>query len=787
MRVLGIKMLRDLGRLWVQALAVALVMACGVATLILAVGAYRSLEETREAYYDRYRFGHVFAQATRAPLALERRIAALRDVAAVEARIMKPVLLDVEGMSEPATGMAISVPDRRALRVNRLYLRRGRLPGPGRLDEVAVNERFAAAHGFDPGARFEAILDGTKRSLTITGTVLSPEFVYAMSPGDLVPDDRRFALLFMSEDALAGAFDLAGAFNAVSLRLLPGTSERAVIESLDDLLAPYGGTGAYGRKDQMSNAFLDGELTQLKSMARYIPLAFLLVAAFLIHMVLGRLIALEREQIGLLKALGYGRLAIGWHYLEFVFVIAAAGIVMGFIAGTWLGRSLTRLYAEFYSFPFLIFRQSAEIYGLAAAVSLVFALAGGVRAVQEVLALPAAVAMQPPAPSRYRRLPGEAVGLLKPFSQLTVMALRHLVRRPVRAFFTSLGISLAGALLVVASFTVDSVTFMIDAVFFRADRQDASILFASPAPPRALQAVARLPGVLRAEPFRALPVVLRNGQRHRRLTVFGKTDDMRLSRILDPNLRPIVPAAGGLAIGERVAELLDLRIGNLVEVETLEGRRRRLSLPVVDVVQSYLGLTVFATLETVDRLAGGGPRLSGVNLALDVAQLDRLYGVVKNTPVLGGIALQRVSLAKFRQTMKRNIEIMTTVYTTLAVIIAVGVVYNSARIQLSERARELASLRVLGFRRGEVSKILLIELGLIVAAAQPLAWAIGYGFAWSTALGFESDLFRIPFVIEQATFARASLVVLIAAAASALIVRRRVDRLDLIQVLKTRE
>jgi putative ABC transport system permease protein len=784
---LDIKLLRDFKRLWAQSLAVALVLACGVATLILAIGAYRSLDETRRAYYERYRFGDIFASATRAPKSLGDQIRAIPGVASAELRIVKPVLLDIADMREPATGMAVSLPKTGEPSVNAIFLRQGRLPEPSRALEVVINEDFATAHNFEPGSTFRAIMDGARSDLRVVGIALSPEYIYALGPGDMMPDDRRFGVLWMNEETLASLFDLDGAFNSVSLRVLRGTNAAAVIDALDRILAPYGGTGAYARKDQLSHAFLDGELTQLAAMSRIIPPIFLFVSAFLINMILSRLIALEREEIGLLKALGYRGLAIAWHYMKLVLLIAVVGIVIGFVAGTWLGRGMTRLYAEFYSFPFLIFRSNPDIYAIAAAISLFAAIIGAAKAVQSVLALPPAVAMRPPAPPVFKEFMGGLIARLRIFPQLTVMALRHILRWPVRAAMTMFGTALSVALLVLALFSFDSVAYMIDVIYFQADRQDATLSFSSERPTSVMPAVERLPGVLAAEPYRDLAVKLRHGPRERRLSILGKPPGTDLSRVLDLDLDPVVLPETGLALSDRVANLLGVRRGDLVEVELLEGTRRTVEVPVTAIIQSYLGLMVFMDIDALDRLAGIGPRVTGVHLAIDDSRLDALYRSVKETPSVSGVVLQTVSRQRFQETIEENLTIMISLYVTLSVIIAFGVVYNSARIQLSERARELATLRVLGFTRAEVSQVLLTELGVIVAFAQPVGWLIGYGFAVALIAGFESDLFRIPLVVSSQTFAQSSLVVLGAALVSALLVRRRIDRFDLVQVLKTRE
>ena len=351
MSALDIKLFRDVRRLWAQVLAIALVISGGVATLVLAVGSHRSLEETRIAYYERYAFADVFAQVKRAPKALIAQIAQIPGVAAVDARIAKLALLDIPGFAAPANGQFVSLPDIGEPALNRLYLREGRLPEPGHADEVVVNDSFATAHGFGPGARFSAILNGKKRELVIVGTVLSPEFIYTVGPGDLMPDDRRYAIVWMSEKALASVYDLDGAFSSISVKLQRNASEREVMSRLDALLDGYGGQAAYGRKDQTSHAWLDHELDMLENMSRTLPPIFLLVSAFLVNLTLSRLVALEREQIGLMKALGYRDGSIVLHYLKFVAFIVLIGVLIGSIVGTWLGFRITALFGDFYRAP----------------------------------------------------------------------------------------------------------------------------------------------------------------------------------------------------------------------------------------------------------------------------------------------------------------------------------------------------------------------------------------------------------------------------------------------------
>ncbi|WP_343217230.1 FtsX-like permease family protein [Hoeflea sp.] len=782
------KLVRDLARLWAQSLAVALVMACGVMTLILAMGATRALEDTRAAFYDRTRFGDVFATATRAPESLKAEIAAIDGVSAVETRIANPVIIEITGMAEPATGMLISIPDHGEPAVNRLYLRSGRLPEPGRTDEAAIIEAFAEAHGFRPGDSFDVLINGRKRHLSITGITLSPEYVYAIGPGDFVPDQKRFGVIHMHRTVLEGAYDMKGAFNSVSLTLARNADRKDVMARLDTILKPHGGTGAYDRTDHMSDAFLDTELTQLRAMAQVIPPIFLFISAFLVNMILSRLIALEREQIGLLKAVGYSNAAIAWHYSKLTLLISLVGVVIGAIAGTYLGQGMAALYGEFYSFPFLVFSQKPDLYVISMLVTFASALAGAANAITGAVRLPPAVAMRPPAPTGYHSIfSGTSEGFRLPFSQLTIMALRHLVRWPMRTALTTLGTALPVALLITSLFALDSIDHMIDTVWFRADRQDATLTFTAQASEDAIRDVSRLPGVLAAEPFRAEAATLRNGHRSRIVQIVGSDPDTDISRVLDQDFGAIKLPPAGLLLSERLAEHLDLAPGDQVEVELSDGQGRRVPVPLVGLTNSYVGLTANMSREALDRLSGQGVRISGARVIVDESRIGELYDAVKQTPAIASVALQGVSRKRFQEVIEENIGISITIYVSLAVIITFGVIYNSARIQLSERARELASLRVFGFTNAEVSKVLLTELGVMVVLAQPLGWLIGRGFSELVAKGFESDLFRIPLIINPPTYAVSSLVVLGGALVSALIVRRRIDRLDLIRVLKTRD
>lgn len=787
MSALNLKLMRDLQWMWAQALAIALVVAGGVATLVLAVGSHHSLEETRNAYYERYGFADVFAQVRRAPNSVRRQIEEVPGVAMVETRIAQLALLDIPNFREPATGQLISLPDKRSQVLNRLYMRSGRMPDPASEREVVVNEGFVSAHGFGIGSRFAAILNGRKRQLTIVGTALSPEFIFAVGPGDIMPDNRRYAVIWMPERALAGAYNLKDGFSSVAVKLLPGASEPEVIKNLDDLLERYGGRAAYGRKDQTSHAWLDHELDMLNNMSRTLPPIFLLVTAFLVNLTLGRLVALEREHIGLLKALGYTSRAAAGHYLKFVLVIALTGIAIGSAAGTWLGSYVTQIFGDFFRFPFLLFSRDASTYVIGAGLSLAASAVGAARALRDVMKLPPAVAMQPPAPPQFRRILPATFAISRVIRQTTVMALRNVVSHPARTGFTILGIAMATGILVVSLFTRDVMENLINVTFFLADRQDATMTFGERRSTDVVYDVEKLPGVLLAEPSREVAVRIRRGSVERRIILSGRTKGADLSRIIDIDLHPVVLPENGLAISSMLAQVLGVQVGDEVEIDLLEGQRRTVILPVAATVEDYFGIRALMDAGALQRLMREAPAVNSVHVSLDARLVESFYAKIKAMPVVAGLALQGFSLANFREAVALLITTMATIYAGLAAVIAFGVVYNNARISLSESARDLASLRVLGFTRAEVMQILLLELVLLTLLAQPIGWAVGYGLAWIMKTRLAGELMRVRLVVEPFTYAMASATVILAALFSTLVVRRRVYTLDLVSVLKTRD
>ncbi|MFQ5666418.1 MAG: ABC transporter permease, partial [Candidatus Binatia bacterium] len=759
MTALSRKLRRDLFHQRGQVIAIGLVVACGVAVFVTTRTAYDSLLFSQATYYAEYRFADVFSNLKRAPQAVGARIAAIPGVDAVRTRLVFDVTLDVPGVAEPATGRLVSIPERHGPMLNDLYIRRGRYIEPGRRDEVLVSEAFADANRLDVGDTLGAVLNGRWERLRIVGVALSPEYVYEIRGSDIFPDNKRFGVLWMSREAMGPAFDMDGAFNDVVLSLAPGAVEGDVIRDLDRLLDRYGGLGAYGRHDQISHRFLSDEIAENRIFGTILPAIFLGVAAFLLNVVLSRLVSLQRDQIAVLKALGYNDFSVGLHYLEFALVAVFGGAVGGSGLGLWLGAQLNQLYVEFYRFPVLRYQAGPAVVVLACGIAAAAALLGAWAAVRRALALTPAEAMRPEPPPGFRAGMLERSGLQRVLSVPVRMILRNIMRRPLRAGLSLLGIAFAVAILILGRYFVDAIQRIADVQFRIVQRDDVTVAFHDPLPARARHDIRRLPGVLVAEPYRAVPVRLRFEHRTRRTALVGLDPGTQLHRLIGRDLRPIEVPDHGVLLTTKLADLLGASRGDVLTVAVLEGQRQVRQVPVVGSVDELVGVSAYMSLPGLSRLLRDGGTVSGAFLRVDALATPRLYADLKRLPAVSGVTLRKVALASFEETLARSMGIFTSVLIVFACVIAVAVVYNAARIALSERARELASLRLLGFTRGEVSVMLLGEQAILTVLAIPLGYLIGFRLCVLLASAYQWELFRLPLFVSTTSYAFACLVV----------------------------
>ncbi len=781
------KLLRDLSRLKGQAIAVSVVMACGLMMMIMARSLIASLDGTRADYYESNRFAEVFSSLKRAPNYIVDQIAALPGVAGVQPDIAGQVTLDLPGLDEPASGLVRSLPDYGEPELNRLYLRRGRWLTPGSHGELLVGEAFALANKLEPGDTLTLLLNGKRQQFQIAGIVLSPEYIFESRPGAALPDNRTYGIFWMPYKEVATAWDLYGAFNHVSLALAPGAKTESVITALDRLLKPYGGIGAYGRKDHPSHIRVSDEIRVLTILSIGFPAIFLSVAAFMTNAVLSRLLNLQREQIAILKAFGFTNQQIIVHYLKFAGVIALGGCVGGAIGGNLLGRWMVKLYEIFFRFPNLAFRLDHSAVVLALGIGIVAVVAGVFSSVRRAAKLPPAEAMRPEPPANFRPSLLERMGLGRLFSHSFRIAVRNLERKPTQALFTIAGLALATGLLIIPNTLKSGIADILDNQWDVVQRQDLNLGVAEPSSVRIIHELERLPGVIGVEPARSVAVRLHFQGRNRQIGLRSLEVAAQHSRALDQSGREITPEPGSLILSAKLADVLGARVGDDIIVESLEGRRPVRPFRLAALAEDFTGITAYLDRSSINRFLGEGDVISGASITIDMTRRAEFLHAIKTIPRISWIAIKETMRTSFRETTARMMGMLTTLYLSMAVIVAFGVIYNNARISLAERSRELATLRVIGMTQREVGAVIVIELGILALIAVPLGLLLGTGFASVIIHSINTETVRVPLVFTSYTYTFAVLVVGLASIVSSLVVLRKLKQLDLIGALKAPE
>lgn len=799
MAALNRKLARDLAHQRWQALSIALVVASGVAAYVCIRGAYDSLQGARDHYYARTRFADVWVTLARAPARVADELERIEGVAVVYPRIARAALMPLPDSPEPVAARVVSLPEHGAPPLCDLHLTEGRLPDPGRADEAALLDVFAQHRGIRLGDRVPLVLDGARRDVRVVALASSAEYVVASQEG-IVPGEDRFAVVWMREPVLAAAFDLEQSFDEVLLGLdlehsdrdvaafgVEGVHERAILHAVDAVLEPYGGRGAIPRRRQLSHYALAGELEQLSGMATTVPALFLFVAAFLLNVSLSRMIELQRPEIAVLKSLGYTAWEIGSHYLAFALLIAGVGGALGIAGGVWMGNGIIDLYLEFFRLPGEAFELTLRLVVVGLAVSFGSAVAGGIVAVRRITALAPADAMRPPTPASYRRSAISSGPWMRLLEMAGTIVLREAERSPVRVLLSAVGIAFAVGIMVVGRFQGDVITPLIEEVFEHGMREDLSVELIRPAPRQALGELAHLPGVLRVEGMRRVIARVSREGRHRDVPMLAAGDDTIMRLVVEEHGTVVETPEEGVVLTRKLAEVLGVAVGGEVDLEIQDGQRPRARLRVVGLADEMFGLWAHVSATTMSRILHEEPSFDVALLRIDDARLPELRAALSRYPGVAQIVRRRSIIESFHRQTGRSIEVMTAFMTFFAAVIAIGVVYNNMRVTLSMRARDLATMRVLGFSRREVGSVLFGEMILHLLVGVPVGLALGRWFAELMMGTIDPERYRWPLVIAPSTYAYAALTVIVSSLLCWLFVRRRLDQLDLVAVLKTRE
>ncbi|WP_246837810.1 ABC transporter permease [Leptospira bouyouniensis] len=777
---LNLKLLRDLKSISLQGLTVGLVIAAGLSYFSASWSSYISLLQAKEQFYSKHSLCDGFVYLNRAPNFIERKIAALPGITSFETRIAKEIVLDFPTEVYPSAAQLLSLTDH----INTIYLTKGSLPKQNQ--EVVISESFAKANDLEPGAELSTIIGGKRVLLTVTGIGLSPEYVYVFRPGNPLPDDKHFGIFWMKREAIEANFNFESSFNQVIFQLTKDPLDRKrTLHDLDLLLEEYGGLGAKERKFLPSESFLNDEFRQLRTTAVFLPGIFLAIAAFLLHIISNRLITKEREQIATLRALGYTSLQIVFHYLKLITFITSISSLLGIFIGYLLGNAMTNLYGEFYKFPHLIpiFPPLLVLFTLFFGI-----LIGGIGtlfSLYGIIKLDPAQAMRPAPPGKYSIAFWES--WITDLQTIQRMVLRNLFKRPMRTLLTILGLSTSIMIMIIGNFIQDTVGSLLDLQFNIIQRESLTLTFRNPIPESVLFELKEMDGVFVAEGQRSIPIKLTKDRNNKDIVLTGLPEDSELRKILGKDLKPIQIPISGIMVNQDLAKRMNIKIGETIQIETLDGEKKKFAVQVTSLANEILGQGVFINKENLNRILEEGNLINIALLKTDPNKDIELIKEFKDDPLVIGLFSKAAILKGFQEVMQRSLQSTSVFILIFTVIISIGVIYNTAMITLSERIYELGSLRILGFTLKEVFAIIAWELSWQILCAIPIGCIFGYQVANLILNSNETEGFKIPATIYPSTYYYSILLALITAGISYLIVFRKLKTMDLLSVLKVRE
>jgi putative ABC transport system permease protein len=806
--VLDRKLRRELKASWLLLAAVVSIIAVGVACFVSMGSAYNNLNEAKRQYYAQCRMADFSIELKKVPLAELAALAELPGVAEIRPRIQFNATVDLEdalaqrtgpglwtalkSAEEPLGGLVLSLPDRRRPIVNDIVLRRGGYFTSERKNEVIVNDAFARHYKLRPGEKIHLVLNNRRQELFIVGTAISSEFVYLLGPGAITPDPEHFGVFYLKQSYAEDVFDFDGAANQVVGLLSPEVREhpRVLLRQAEELLSPYGVFSTTSLADQPSNKYLSQEIQGLRSFGLVMPVIFFAVAALVLNVLLTRLAEQQRTVIGTLKALGYSDWQVFVHFLKFGLAVGLAGGMLGCGFGYWIAGKWTVMYRQFFEFPELEnhFYPGLQTAGLT--VSILCAAVGSIRGTRAVLKLKPAEAMRPKPPKQGGAVLLERVGWFwNRLSSGWRMVLRGVIRNRVR---TGAGIfaAMMGASILVSGFMmIEATYYLIDFQFKYILSSDVDLTFKDEQDEAALFEAAALPGVDHAEPVLNVGCTFFNGPHRRKGGITGLVAGATLTVPRDLDGRPIRIPSAGLAMSRKLAELLHLKRGDLVSFRPVKGIRSLHSVPVVEISDSYLGMSVYTDIRYLSRLIGEELALTGVQLATDQdpAHTAALYRHLKQMPKLQAVTTRADMIENLQKSLMDLMWIFILILVVFAGVVFLGSILNSSLVSLAERQREVATLRVLGYGPWQVGSLLLRESLIVTLIGTVLGMPLGYALSVLVANAYDTEMFRFPVVSSAGTWIWTVVLAVVFALVAQAAVQWVVHRMDWLEALQAKE
>lgn len=781
------KLFRDIRKSRGQFISIIIVVTIGVMFYSGINSTFRNLNNASIKYYNEYRFGDIWMDFYKAPESLTEKIRKIPYVKMVSGRLVMDSGIKIS--DEDATVRIITLPDIRENVVNDIDIKSGRYFSDDEVNQCLVEEEFFKTHNLKIGDYINPVVNGKEVKIKVIGSVKSPEFIYTLKDGgELMPDSRKFGIIYVKHSFGQEIFGVRGYINNVSLLLKEGTEPDDAIEDLKDRLRDYSITGIIDRDGQTSNRMLKSEMEGLEAVGGAFPVVFFAVAAVIIYIMMGRMVENQRIQIGVLKALGFTNNQVLFHYLSYSVFVALTGSIIGSIAGIYLGDAFTELENMYFHLPLEDLGVYPDLTVSASILTLFFCLIAGYNACKTVFRIMPSEAMKPKAPIAGKKILAERIRFIwENISNTGKMILRNIFRHKRRALLTSTGVIFSTALLLIALSMSDSVNYIIEQQYSNIMDYDIKVSFSKLINAKELNVLKNIEGVTKMEPVLETGVELQNGWRTKNTGLTGIVREPEMYRVIDKTGQPVKIPERGIVIPEKLAEDLDIKLNDRIFIKPLIPGKDKVEVIVKGIATQYIGMSIYTSIHDTNYLFGEGVVANSAVLRLkDSSYETKVKEKLKEMSAVSSVQSKSDAL----NALMSNMAMMTSaigVMILLSSVLSVAVVYNTATINIFERQRELATLKVLGFKEKEIKKLIFNENYIITAFGLITGLPFGSWFGKYMMNTFSTDFYSFPFVTKFYTFFVSVLLTIVFTVVTNMILVKKIKRISIVEVLKNRE
>lgn len=786
------KLLRTIWNTRGQFLSLTIVVSLGIMTYICMSNTYYNLQNNMAKFYLECDFADYYFQVASVPQQVVDQIKAIPGVSEAAGRVIKDIPA-IKQDRERATVRVVGYPLPLNKTINRLHMYSGRVFSEQPLNgsmEAVTDAQFAAANKLSPGSTLIVVANGREVPLTVIGTGTTPEFSYPVKDiTTMLNDPSRFGVIMLSQNQAQKLLNSVGQVNSIVIKLAPGSNVYRVKEEVKSILKPYGYQGDYAKKDQSSNAFLRDQLRQLRAETRVIPTIFLIVAVAIQFVMLGRMIKTHRLQIGIMKALGYSDGQIIWHYTSYALLIGLTGTAVGILAGLGLSRYLTNVYLSFYNLPHYANKAYSGAILVAILLGVGVGLVSGWLASRRIVSINPSESMRPEPPTKGRKVVFEQWRWFwNRISSSWKMALRGIGRHPTRFWVTVMGVAFATGLLVVSMFFHDSIGSIEQRAYYTEQNFDLMAKFSSPLDEKTTGLIAKINGVTWAEPIIEIPVRITSNQKSSDIILQGLPSDCRMKVVEGKNGQQLYVPPLGMVVGLKTAEKLNLKVGDLIQVETKLGigSNQVSTVRVAGISRQAAGKNAFASMKTASELLRENHLVSGVMMTVDPGRYQAVEAALSEMPGVADIVSRDKEVKNFNRNMD-SLQVTMKILTLFAVLLGCAISYNSSVISFNERCRELATLRVIGMKSSEIASILGNETILQCFLGLCLGLPLGRLLAEGVARMVSSEVYEFQAMVFTKTYTTSVALTIAFVLAGFLVAVRGVKQLNLLEILKNRD